>query len=126
MENPHTLYTPLTSTSPQRLFDLSMLEEMDDSALLLELLSILLRDVPKDIAEMQVALKSGETDEVCKKAHKLRGSTGIIQALPLIAILEQIEAIGSTNGNELASLVENAAQEYSCIDKEVKLYMQQL
>jgi HPt (histidine-containing phosphotransfer) domain-containing protein len=126
MENQHTLYTPLTGTSAKRLFDLSMLEEMDDSDLLQELLSILLRDAPKDIAEMRVALQSGETDVVCQKAHKLKGSTGIIQALPLIAILEQIEAIGSTNSNELASLVENAAQEYSCIDKEVKLYMQQL
>ena len=65
-----------------------------------------------DIEEMKQALQAGNTDTVCKKAHKLKSSAGIIQADKLINLLADIEAAGKKGivDNEMSRLVENAAQ----------------
>ncbi len=120
--------SPIQTTPTADLYDLSMLEEMDDTEYLLDMLTTLLHEAPKDIKEMQLALVAGKIDIVCKQAHKLKSSAGIIQAEKLIALLEDIEAIGKkgANGNELISLIENAAQQYNCIEKALQIYVNEL
>ncbi len=120
--------SPIQTTPTADLYDLSMLEEMDDTEYLLDMLTTLLHEAPKDIKEMQLALVAGKIDIVCKQAHKLKSSAGIIQAEKLIALLEDIEAMGKkgANGNELISLIENAAQQYNCIEKALQIYVNEL
>lgn len=120
--------SPIQTNPTADLYDLSMLEEMDDTEYLLDMLTTLLHEAPKDIKEMQLALVAGKIDIVCKQAHKLKSSAGIIQAEKLIALLEDIEAIGKkgANGNELISLIENAAQQYNCIEKALQIYVNEL
>lgn len=120
--------SPIQTTPTADLYDLSMLEEMDDTEYLLDMLITLLHEAPKDIKEMQLALVAGKIDIVCKQAHKLKSSAGIIQAEKLIALLEDIEAIGKkdANGNELISLIENAAQQYNRIEKALQIYVNEL
>lgn len=120
--------SPIQTTPTADLYDLSMLEEMDDTEYLLDMLTTLLHEAPKDIKEMQLALVAGKIDIVCKQAHKLKSSAGIIQAEKLIALLEDIEAIGKkdANGNELISLIENAAQQYNRIEKALQIYVNEL
>ena len=120
--------SPIQTNPTADLYDLSMLEEMDDTEYLLDMLTTLLHEAPTDIKEMQLALVAGKIDIVCKQAHKLKNSAGIIQAEKLIALLEDIEAIGKkgANGNELISLIENAAQQYNCIEKALQIYVNEL
>lgn len=122
MENQQVHTAAYTITSAEVLYDLSMLKEMDDDEYLLEILTILLKETPKDLKEMMEALKLGNTDTICQKAHKLKSSAGIIQAKKFGTQLEAIETAGK-NGiicNELISLVENATQQYTCIENLLK------
>ena len=120
---------PETFTLPPNNFcDLSMLEEMEDNEYLLEIITVLLSEMPGDIKEMKQAAQEGKADIVCKKAHKLKGSAGVIQAEKLIAMLGEIETIGkkgTTNG-EMNSFIENAGEEYRSIEKALKIYIARL
>ena len=102
-----------------------MLEEMDDNEYLLEMLTAVLDEVPKDIKIMQQALEVGNFDVVCKTAHKLKSSTGVIQAEKLTALLADIERHGKKTvmSVELINLVENAAQQYNQIGKSLQQYV---
>jgi HPt (histidine-containing phosphotransfer) domain-containing protein len=118
----------MRSATTAGLYDLSMLEEMDDHEYVLEVLAALLQEMPGDLGEMQHALLAGNTDIVCKKAHKLKSSAGVIQAEKLTMLLGDIEAVGKKRGicDELIGLVENAARESNLIEKGLKIYMEGL
>jgi len=128
MKNLETQPQRLTLAVPKNFYDLSMLEEMEDNEYLLEVLTVLLNEMPADIKEMKQAAQEGKTDIVCKKAHKLKGSAGVIQAEKLITMLEEIEAIGKkgTINGEMNSFLEIASQEYSSIEKSLKGYINDL
>jgi HPt (histidine-containing phosphotransfer) domain-containing protein len=110
------------------LYDLSMLEEMDDTEYLLEMLTTLLQETPKDLKEMQQALQTGKTDIVCRQAHKIKSSSGVIQAEKLTTLLEQIESLGKkgAGNSELAIIIDTAVQQYSLIEKSLKKYIHEL
>ncbi|MBI3239688.1 MAG: Hpt domain-containing protein [Flavobacteriia bacterium] len=85
----------------------------------------MLKETPKDIIEMQEALQSGKVDMVCKKAHKIKSSAGVIQAQKLANMLEAIEALGKKGGadDELDYLIKKAIREYGSIEKSLKAYI---
>ena len=105
---------PETSDSNEDLYDLSMLEEMDDDDYLAEIVSIFLKETPKEISEMRKAYVCSKPDIIYKQAHKLKSSTGLIQANRLSGILVQIEEIGKSGkvNDSLLTLIENAQLEY--------------
>jgi HPt (histidine-containing phosphotransfer) domain-containing protein len=117
-----------TILTMESLYDLSMLEEMDDAEYLLEVIDLLLQETPKDLKALQEGIQSGKTDIVYKKAHKLKSSSGVIQAANLTSILEDIETLGKKGiiNDELKSLVENAVKEYKDIEKSLKAYAEAL
>jgi HPt (histidine-containing phosphotransfer) domain-containing protein len=120
--------TAAATTTAEDLYDLSMLEEMDDIEYMLEMLTVLLMETPKDIREMKEALLAGKTEIVCQKAHKLKSSAGVIQADKLTKMLENIEALGKKGvvNDELISFVESAVQQYKGIEKSLASYMEAL
>ncbi len=105
-------------------YDLSMLEEMDDAEYLLEVLDLFLQETPKDLKELQEALRSGNAETVYKKAHKLKSSAGVIQAENFTGLLADIETLGKKGiiNDELKGLVAHAAEEYRDIEKSLKKY----
>ena len=117
-----------TALIPAALYDLTMLEEMDDAEYLLEILDLLLQETPKDLKELQEALNLGEADIVYKKAHKLKSSSGVIQAKNLTNLLGDIENLGKKGiiNDELKSLVAHAEAEYRYIEKSLKKYVTEL
>jgi DNA-binding NarL/FixJ family response regulator len=102
----------------EKLYDLSLLEEMDDNDYIIEIVSIFLNETPKELVEMQTAASSGRIDVVCGKAHKLKSGAGLIQANTLLQILKNIEetAANSPDGSKVMMLVENACSEYKKIE----------
>ena len=115
-------HTMLYNPAP---YDLSMLEEMDDAEYLLEVLDLLLQETPKDLKELQEAFQAGKADTVYKKAHKLKSSSGVIQAENLTSLLGDIEALGKKGiiNDELKSLVAHATEEYRNIERSLKKYV---
>jgi HPt (histidine-containing phosphotransfer) domain-containing protein len=115
------------NTIDEELYNLSTLEEFDDNEYMVELLTALLKETPKDLKEMKGALQAGKIETVCQKAHKLKGSAGIIQAKKLTDLLEEIEVTGRKvpTGNELARLVEDVIQHYNLVENELKIHIEE-
>ena len=85
----------------QKLFDLSFLEEMDGNNFIAEVLTLFIRETEEDLAEMKLACDTGAFDTVCEIAHKLKGSTGMIQANTLWTLLEQIEELAKSSDSRV-------------------------
>jgi len=117
-----------TSTTTEVMYDLSILEEMDDNEYVAEILTIFLLETPKDLKEMKEALQAGKADIVCQKAHKLKSNASIIQAAKLNGLLVNIETLGKNGGitNELRCLVDNATHQYLKIENALKIHVQGL
>lgn len=128
MKNAEKNTLTFVSGEAQGLYDLAMLEEMDDNEYLQEVLTIWLMESPKDIKDIQEALHTGRVDVACKKAHKLKGSAVVIQAENLRTMLEHIEQRGKSGApvDELRGLVDEAVKEYNSIESSLKRYIEVL
>jgi HPt (histidine-containing phosphotransfer) domain-containing protein len=125
MENSITYRANPSISGTTQLYDLSMLEEMDDNEYLLEILTIFLSEASSDFKEMKVALQQGNLETLGKKAHKLKGSTGVIQAEKLGVLLAEIENLGKKGSinDELTNLIEKATSEHRTIEKALQIYI---
>jgi len=108
----------------ESLYDLSILEEMDDKEYIVEIVSMFLKDTPGELKEIKAALTAGNTEVVYKKAHKLKSSAGILQAQRLIDLLTDLERIAKTEkiDADLSILLENVQRQY----KDLEQALQQL
>ena len=116
------------NTGDQKLFDLSFLEQMDDKDFLISVLDLYLTDTGKDINEMNHSLETGSLEGVYKTAHKLKSSTGMLQANTLFTILESTERIakGGVKTNELAELLKSGEREFEQLKIALELHLEQL
>ncbi|MEJ7589342.1 MAG: Hpt domain-containing protein [Ferruginibacter sp.] len=128
MKNLFTRSQPTITAAPVDLYDLSLLEEMDDNEYVLEVLTILLIETPKDLKQMKDALQAREAGQVCQAAHKLKSSAGIIQADKFTNLLADIEDMGKKGviSSELAGLVESAGNQYQHIERSLKTHVASL
>jgi len=109
----------------EKLYDLRMLEEMDDNEYLVEVLSIFLNETPRELKEMKMAVTSKRISIVSNKAHKLKSSSGLLEAKKLSKILVQIEEVATLENpwRELIKLVEAAHCEYKKIESSLQAHM---
>ncbi len=119
---------PHTQLRPAGSYDLSMLEELDDNEYMLEVLTIWLMESPKDISDMKTALLENRIDIVCKKAHKLKSSAGVIQAENLRILLQELEVKGKSGVTveELEFMLARVTKEYDLIEGSLKNYLEEL
>jgi HPt (histidine-containing phosphotransfer) domain-containing protein len=108
-------------------YDLGLLEEMQDNQYLLLVLSIFLRDTAADLKEIEVALAAGDISAVGRKAHKMKGSAGVIQAAFFLDLLNQLEDAAKKNINigELSSIVKQTQKHYRQLDRSLVKIIQQ-
>src|SRR5882757_1918062 len=99
-------------SADESLYNLSILEEMDDNEYVVEIIGLFLKDTPKELREIQDALAGGKIEIIHKKAHKLKSSAGVLQANKLIDLLDRIESIAKSGklGEELSQFFKNAQQ----------------
>lgn len=112
----------------EKLFDLSFLEQMDDTSFVVEIITLYLHDTGIDLLDMKQTLKDGNIDAVSKTAHKLKSSTGMIQANALFAILQNIETIANAGSDipRLNELVQEAGEQFDQLRAPLQLHLQQL
>ena len=111
----------------QKLFDLSFLEEMDGNNFIAEVLTLFIRETEEDLAEMKLACDRGAFDTVCNLAHKLKGSTGMIQANTLWMFLQQIEDLASSDKKaEVADHVLKASLEFDRLKAALQQFLKEL
>lgn len=95
---------PRTSKSSQssieNLFDLSLLEEMDDNEYLSDIIRTFLANMPGELKILQSACAANQFETVYKMAHKLKSSAGLLQAEQLMAVLIQLEETAKAKNAE--------------------------
>ena len=118
----------LTVSSDNNLYDLSMLQEMDDNEYMAEMLGIYLEETPVELKEIREALTAGNTEIISKKAHKLKNSAGVLQANNLIHLLTQIESMAKSGqvNKELITLVADVHKEHKNIESGLKKHLKQM
>lgn len=79
-------------TEDEKLFDLSLLEELDDTGALLEVLAMFFENTPAEIIKLKALADTGEQDAVYKLAHKLKSAVAILQSTRLTELLRNIES----------------------------------
>ncbi|HEV8079167.1 MAG TPA: PAS domain S-box protein [Chitinophagaceae bacterium] len=99
------------------LFDLSLLEEMDDNEYIAEVLTIFLKNTPERLDELREACISNQFIEVHKTAHKLKSSIGLLKANDLLNVMKKLEENGKAEKSEgLVALAELAIHEYKKLE----------
>jgi signal transduction histidine kinase/CheY-like chemotaxis protein len=97
----------------EKLFDLSLIEEMDDNEYLTGILSTFLNGTPAELSQLQSAFSADHYEDVYKIAHKLKTSVGLFKANGLFNILTGIEeSIRSGIRDGLGKLLQLANNEY--------------
>jgi len=106
------------------LFDLSIIEEMDDDEYLTEILSLFLDNTPQELNELQTACSSGDFQNAYKIAHKLKSSTGLFKANDLLQVLIEIEKNAKDEQTGLLEkLADKATAEFKKIETPLKKYL---
>jgi signal transduction histidine kinase/CheY-like chemotaxis protein len=111
----------------EKLFDLSLVEEMDDNEYVVDILSIYLNETPSELNELEKACIAGKFTDVYKRAHKLKSSTGLLKASGLLTILIKIEETAKAEKNDgLIKLSEQAKEEYKKIETPLQQHLKNI
>ncbi len=100
----------------EALFDLSLLEELDDTASLLEVLTLFMENTPAEIRKLQVLVKENNQPELYKLAHKLKSAVATIQSKRLTELLKAIE-LNAKNGEHMEETKDMVAEVLSLFEK---------
>ena len=84
----------------QNLFDLSFLEQMDDKDFIVQVITLYVTDTQTDLDEVKRAFANNDIETVYKTCHKLKSSTGMLQANGLYALLEKTEKTAKAGGDK--------------------------
>jgi PAS domain S-box-containing protein len=123
-ENSKKLIMSNEPSANQKLFDLSILEEMDDNEYISEILNVYLKNCPGELAELRQACNAKNYDFVFKMAHKIKGSTSLLKSDNLLRILAKMEEFAKAEISEgLAKLSEQANEEFGKLSVQLKDYL---
>ncbi len=109
------------TTTAENLFDLSLLQEMDDNGYIAEILTTYLDNTPRELKELQKLCSELQFDAIYKMAHKLKGSAGLLYAHGILRILSKIEEFAKAEIKEgLHVLAQQAVDEFAKIEAPLK------
>lgn len=80
------------SMNSEKLYDLSLLEGLDDKDSLLDVLNLFLENTPAQMTELSALAEAADWDALYQLAHKLKGALAMLQASFIAELLGQIES----------------------------------
>lgn len=105
------------TTTNENLFDLSLLQEMDDNEYVAEILTTYLNNTPGELKELQKACHELQFETIYKLAHKAKGSSSLIYANGVLRILSKMEEFAKANIKEgLPVLAQQSIDEFEKIE----------
>ncbi len=123
---PSTVLQEDIETKEGELFDLGMLEEMDDSEYLSEILEIFLNDTPVELKELHKSIEEDQFENAYQIAHKLKSSTGLLKANALFDALVKLEETAKLkNKHELVNLSFRVNDEFGKIENPLREYLKE-
>ncbi|HMH23308.1 MAG TPA: PAS domain S-box protein [Puia sp.] len=100
-------------------YDLGLLEEIGDREYFVDMLNAFLVQLPEELKELQVAAGQQDFDRVYFMAHKLKGSTGMLQASTLMELLTKIEQAAKEKA-ALSGLVEKVSLLFAELEEHLR------
>ncbi|NCI51270.1 PAS domain S-box protein [Sediminibacterium roseum] len=82
---------PSGNAQTAALFDLSLIEDLDDPSEIADVISVFLETAPGDIAALERSFVEGNATELRKTAHKIKGAVSFLQSQRLIQLMKKIE-----------------------------------
>ncbi len=76
----------------EKLYDLSLLEELDDKESLLDVISLFLDNTPGEIKQLLEMVQEKNWDSLFRLAHRIKGAVAILQSTVIAGLLGSIEA----------------------------------
>jgi len=116
------LPVPDVRSKPTGVFDLSLLSEVGDEDYIRDIIQTFIDSLPVQVTELETAVSSCDPDRVYVIAHRLRGSTGMLQATALSDRLGRLERLAKekTDGR---SLVEELLPLFEQLRSELRNYL---
>ncbi len=109
------------------LYDLSLLEEMDDKEYIIEILSIFLKETPIDLDALIKACASNQFSEAYNIAHKLKSLGWLIKANCLTDVLIEIEEHALAKKTDgFVHLAEQAKEEYKNLEVPLQSHLKNI
>ena len=119
-----SLEEPVVQKSHDDLFDLRFLEEMEDNAYLSDIIGIFLANTPGELNQLAQACMVSDFDTIQKKAHKLKGSAGLLQAERFLRVLLKLEENAKAKkADGLQVLCKELNEEYKRIETPLQLHL---
>ncbi|MFZ6026025.1 MAG: PAS domain S-box protein [Bacteroidota bacterium] len=94
-----TITENATTMTGEKLYDLSLLEGLDDKESLLDVLNLFLDSTPSQINELSAMGKTDRYDDMYRLAHKLKGALAMLQASRISELLGKVEADARERNN---------------------------
>lgn len=100
-----------------KLFDLTMLEELEDDDYLSDILHIFLTNTRQAIAEIKIAFDGNSSESVTSMAHKLKSSVGLLKITKMSTLLNEIENnAGGNEKKEISGKVNQLESEFNKVE----------
>lgn len=111
-----------------KLYDLSLLKELDDPGYVAEVLAFFLENAPKDIDELLPLAEQQDWMALHKKAHKIKGAAAMLQSNRLTELLASIEikAKELSDTETIAQMTKEAVSLFSLLQKQLEAELEQL
>ncbi|MBL0882812.1 MAG: PAS domain S-box protein [Chitinophagaceae bacterium] len=100
----------------RKLYDLSLLEGLDDKDSLLDVLNLFLENTPVQMTELAELSQKEEWDALYQLAHKLKGALAMLQATHISELLGKIEA-GARERKEIDQIPAKVAEVCTLFDQ---------
>ncbi len=113
--------------SGENLFNLSLLDEMEDDEYTTEILTMFLESTPFELKHLNQACSASDFEEIYKIAHKLKSSTALLQANELLKIITKLEELAKAGISDgLTVLSKQGLDEYKKIENPLRDCIQNL
>jgi PAS domain S-box-containing protein len=107
---------------PTGVFDLSLLSEVGDEDYVRDIIQTFIDSLPIQLAELETAMSAADADRIYLIAHRLRGSTGMLQATAVSDRLGRLERLAKEKA-DCRSLVEELMPRFEHLRRELREYL---
>ncbi len=119
---------PATTVAQEKLYDLTLLEELDDKKYVADMLAFFLDNGPPDMKTLLSLVDKQDWDAVSKMSHKIKGAVGMLQSKRLMELLGTIEYAAKENARPetIRELMKEASYLYTAMEKQLHEVLAQL
>ena len=111
----------IADTMEDILFDTALIDEIGSKKSTIRVLEYYLEDSPKFLQDFEKLLSEQDLPNFIKKAHKLKGSLGMLKADLLVSLINQMEiaAVNEKNIDQLPDLLAALKAKLHILDEQI-------